>query len=146
MGQVVRQAGVSNGHGRARYNELKGILEDRRQTLQGEVRDGRALFDDVAPSASPIALSAGANMQDETQAALLGMKAETLRKTEDAIAELDRDTYGYCQACGSEIAVGRLRALPFAAHCAPCEAARGSEFVDAQGQTRRLAPLLEVLG
>ena len=49
----------------------------------------------------------------------------TLARTERALAKLDDGTYGVCDACGEEIAAGRLRALPEGVLCLKCAAAQG---------------------
>ena len=39
-----------------------------------------------------------------------------------AQARLEAGTFGVCEACGRPIPIARLRAMPTARHCAPCEA------------------------
>lgn len=41
-------------------------------------------------------------------------------EVERALAKLDEDTYGVCDACGSEIPEGRLEIHPWAVLCVPC--------------------------
>src|SRR6187455_804337 len=38
-----------------------------------------------------------------------------------ALAAIDAGTYGVCVDCGEEISEGRLRALPDAIRCVPCQ-------------------------
>jgi DnaK suppressor protein len=45
-----------------------------------------------------------------------------LERTERALAKLDEGTYGICDACGREIARGRLAAMPDAVFCRDCSA------------------------
>jgi DnaK suppressor protein len=56
--------------------------------------------------------------------ALVQMKSEMLARIEGAIRRLEAGTYGNCAECDQPIPTARLRALPFAIRCAPCEAAR----------------------
>ena len=58
----------------------------------------------------------------------------------EAIARLDTGEYGLCFECGGEIAVRRLRALPFAVRCRAYEEAREQE------QTRREKCLAKRVG
>ena len=44
-----------------------------------------------------------------------------LQAVDDALARLDDGTYGTCARCGRPIAVERLEALPWAAHCIDCQ-------------------------
>ena len=113
----------------SRYDELKGILEERRREImsevQGRMRDVRA---EGASSAVQGVLDAAetseADIQDDIEFALIQMKAETLNKINEALARLEEGTYGNCFECGEEIAQPRLRALPFAVRCKDCEEAR----------------------
>src|SRR5713101_588985 len=114
---------------RGRYDELKGILEERRREImnevQGRMRDVRA---EGAGSAVQGVLDAAESseldIQDEIEFALIQMKAETLNKIDEALRRLEEATYGYCFECGEEISERRLRALPFAVRCKDCEEAK----------------------
>jgi len=127
--------------GRARYNELKQMLEDRRRELQsavhGKMRDVRqegswgGKLNDVLDAVE----SSEADIQEDIEFALIQMKAETLNKVNDALARLENGDYGYCFECGEEIAEKRLRALPFAVRCKECEEAREN----AEQRQRQLA-------
>ena len=112
-----------------RYDELRNILEERRQEMLSEVHDRmrdvrlegsgatmQGVLDDIE--------SSEADIQDEIEFALIQMKAETLSKIDEALERLEDGAYGYCFECGDEIAEQRLRALPFAVRCKNCEEAR----------------------
>ena len=112
-----------------RYDELKGILEERRREImsevQGRMRDVRS--EGAGSSVQGVldaAESSELDIQDEIEFALIQMKAETLNKIDEALRRLDEGTYGYCFECGDEISEKRLRALPFAVRCKDCEEAR----------------------
>ncbi len=116
--------------GRDRYNDLKAMLDSRRQELvsevQGKIRDVReegtwgSKLNDVLDAVE----SSEADIQEDIEFALIQMKAETLNKINDALARLENGEYGFCFECGEEIAEKRLRALPFAVRCKDCEEAR----------------------
>ena len=42
-------------------------------------------------------------------------------KLDDAILRLGKGEYGYCNQCGEEIGLGRLRARPMATLCIDCK-------------------------
>lgn len=46
---------------------------------------------------------------------------EILGRMEDALAKMDRGTYGECDRCGRAIAKGRLDAIPYAIYCVECQ-------------------------
>ena len=95
---------TKNRMNRARYDELKSILEARRLEIIGEVqhkmRDVRtegaaAPLHDVRDDAE----TSEADIQDDIEFALLQMKAETLDKITAALSRLDEGTFGYCYEC-----------------------------------------------
>ena len=116
-----------------RYNELRRILEERRDEIAGEVKDKIRHVRTEATQSTPHRIAdAGetseSDIQDDIEFALIQMKTETLNKIGSALARLEERTYGYCYECGDEIAEQRLRALPFAARCKDCEEIRESEL------------------
>ena len=122
------------------------ILEEHRRRIIGEmqdkIRDVRA-HGTAEPSHAE---DAEADIQDDLELALLQMKAETLKRIDEALARLKGGTYGYCYECGEEIANRRLSALPFAVRCKDCEeireaAARQRERVVAQQRGALVADL-----
>jgi len=112
-----------------RYAGLRRILEERRREMVSEVQEK---IRDVRSEAAgtPIngvldaAESSDADIQEDIELALIQMKAETLSKIDEALARLEKGTFGFCTECGEEISERRLRALPFALRCKDCEEAR----------------------
>lgn len=119
---------AKNQMNQERYEELRRILEARRREMIGEVqdkiRDVRAEAAGPAQTVRDEAESSEADIQEDIEFALLQMKTETLNKIGEALARLEEGSYGYCYECGEEIAEQRLRALPFAVRCKPCEELR----------------------
>ena len=125
---------AAQGQGRqpmdpVRYDELKGILEERRREIMSEVQGRmREVRSEGAGSTLQGVLDAAESseldIQDEIEFALIQMKAETLHKIDEALRRLEEGTYGYCFECGDEINEKRLRALPSAVRCKDCEEAR----------------------
>lgn len=112
-----------------RYQELRRILEERRDEIAGEVQhkirsvrtEGTQMSNHRA---ADLTETSEVDIQDDIQFALIQMKAETLDKIGAALKRLEEGSYGYCYECGDEIAERRLRALPFAARCKVCEEVR----------------------
>lgn len=44
-----------------------------------------------------------------------------IRKIDQTLSLLDRDEYGYCDSCGTEIGIRRLEARPTATQCVDCK-------------------------
>jgi DnaK suppressor protein len=57
----------------------------------------------------------------ETHASLIARAEEKLRFLDEALVRLDSGKYGQCVGCTELIPVERLRAIPFAAYCVPCQ-------------------------
>lgn len=125
-----------------RYAGLRRILEERRREMvsevQGKIRDVR-----TEAAGTPVngvfdaAESSDADIQEDIELALIQMKAETLSKIDEALARLERGTFGFCTECGEEISERRLRALPFALRCKDCEEAREIAEQRERQQSRR---------
>src|SRR5262245_9797652 len=115
---------------RARYAELKHMLDERRKEIQAEVQGKmrgvreEGTWGGKLNEVLDAVESSEADIQEELEFALIQMKSETLNKVNDALVRLEQGDYGYCYECGEEIAEKRLRALPFAVRCKDCEEQR----------------------
>lgn len=70
-------------------------------------------------------VSRGDAMQQQSMAkANLDQCQERIRKIDEALHKIDAEEYGYCDACGSEISLQRLKARPEAALCIHCQSAQ----------------------
>ena len=132
----------SEAMAKARYAELKGILEERRREIlsevQGKMRDVKAQGAlGEGQGVLDAAEASEADIQDDIEFALIQMKSETLVKIEEALHRLEEGTFGYCFECGDEISERRLRALPFAVRCKDCEEEREIAEQRERQQTRR---------
>ena len=52
---------------------------------------------------------------------ILQIRAQSVRRIDEALTRLAADQYGTCAVCGLAISERRLRALPFAVRCTRCE-------------------------
>jgi DnaK suppressor protein len=117
-----------------RHEELTQMLQARRRELHNDVhrrfRDGLTarpaeVHDEVERS--------DAGYQGEMDLAILQMRTEAVIRVDEALARLGAGQYGSCVECTDDIPERRLRALPFAVRCQPCEERRE----DARRGTRR---------
>jgi len=108
-----------------RNTELRQILTRRRlemrSDVQSRIRDGRA---DRPREGRDILERSEADIEGDIEGALLQMRSEMLIRIDEALARLEAGQYGSCRACADEISEARLRALPFAVRCQPCEEKR----------------------
>lgn len=121
--------GAQSDATRARYIELKRILEERRREIlaqvQEKIRDVRAEGSSgETQGVLDAAETSEADIQDDIEFALIQMKSETLHRIEEALQRLEDGNFGHCFECGDDISERRLRALPFAVRCKDCEEAR----------------------
>jgi DnaK suppressor protein len=106
-----------------RYDELRAMLEERRQEIQKKLRSLR----ETLPADNEVVKDTEEQSVDdfvqEVDFALMQMKSQTLAKIDEAVRRLEKGRYGVCTECGTEIAAARLKALPFAAKCRECQEA-----------------------
>lgn len=127
MATTTKRAGrTATTLGNTREDELRQLLEDRRReilaTLYDRMKGIRAGGSaQVASGVLDEEEASEADVQGDIELALIEMKAETLRRIDEALGRLDAGLYGRCDSCGEDIAHARLRALPFAVRCRDCE-------------------------
>jgi DnaK suppressor protein len=138
----MERAARKTGGSRRRDAELRELLEDRRREILDQVQHGirhvrahhgRGSFNEVRDAAE----SSTTLHEEDLDLALLQLKTETLEQIEDALARLDKRSYGHCLECGGEISRQRLASMPFAVRCTPCEEAREVAVRGERSGTRR---------
>jgi DnaK suppressor protein len=123
-----------------RRTQLGLLLEDRRRHIQEDVqnrmRDGRS---SRPAGVSDLGETSEAGSQADMDFAVLQRQVEALSRVDEALARIDEGAYGSCVDCHADIPEQRLKALPFAARCTPCEEKheRGAR----RRVTRRTGPL-----
>ena len=116
-----------------RNTGLRQILIERRREAQDDVQSRLRGWRTDRPNdvRDDVEASDGDN-QGDLEFALLQMRAETLRRIDEALVRLDAGEYGRCVRCAGDISERRLRALPFAVRCHTCEERREQEQEVAQ--------------
>ncbi|MBA2315081.1 MAG: TraR/DksA C4-type zinc finger protein [Chloroflexi bacterium] len=100
-----------------------------RSTLEGERRRLRAETGQAIATPEPMtygsqAAAASQVFEQQRDLALRDRARQQLALVEAALGRLDAGTWGTCEECGEAIAPERLEALPWAALCIRCQAAR----------------------
>ncbi len=107
---------------RRTVKEIERFLKERyaglKESLRSVLTSGYA--DEARRSAASEAKAIEA-LRDEIQVAVLDSRSRELAQIETALERLGRREYGICDDCGEFIGLGRLRALPFAERCTPCQ-------------------------
>jgi DnaK suppressor protein len=100
----------------------KAVLLKKRQELLASLRgDPEALAIVQTPDEVEFAVKTA---EQDVSAVTADLRNQTLREVENALTRVSRGSYGVCEACGEEIAPARLKAIPWARCCVPCEEQR----------------------
>jgi DnaK suppressor protein len=90
---------------------LRSMLEERRRTHTN------GLTQLMTCGKSPDATGPGRDTYD----ALVAAARQGVADTTQALRRMAKGTYGGCEACGKDIPLGRLRNVPYARCCVPCQ-------------------------
>jgi DnaK suppressor protein len=107
---------------RRTVNEIRRFLEQQRSNLMRSVRvmiGRRGTGQPERPAEE--AAQATETMIDELDVAIADRQSRQVAEIEAALESLGRAEYGFCRECGDFIGVPRLKALPFALRCRPCQ-------------------------
>ncbi len=98
------------GDGTARRQGLEALLGARRGALEPRRATGPASATDAAQE-----------LEKTVWLAILDRSRDLQAKMDEALARLVAGRYGLCAVCEEPIPVARLRAMPFAVRCLPCQ-------------------------
>ena len=107
---------------RRTMKEIERFLKDKHAKLKESLRrvlTGR--YPDKAHRSAAAAAKAIETLRDEIQVAVVDNRSRQLAQIETALERLSRRDYGICEDCAEFIGLARLRALPFAERCTPCQ-------------------------
>ncbi|MCC6534244.1 MAG: TraR/DksA family transcriptional regulator [Burkholderiales bacterium] len=107
-------------------DELRAVIDARRDELAGEIRTGLARsrddsFDSIAGEAPDSGDQALASLVADTDNAETNRDLRELRELDAALQRMADGSYGSCADCADDIPVERLRAYPGAARCIACQ-------------------------
>ena len=101
--------------------ELQRFLRMRQLALTRLIRRGFEERQGHAGEDSDQVAAASRTLDDEVQAALVDRASRELAEVQAALDLLRQRRYGLCRDCGDFIGLARLRSLPFAQRCRPCQ-------------------------
>ncbi len=120
-------------------------LEDMRKSLMHEIKDDLRQGREGSKEDGMDTYDLASEERDREISFILGdREREKLQSIESALERIDDGSYGICENCDSEIAPGRLDAMPFSRLCVSCQAeqekeARSQRRFDDERAYRRLA-------
>lgn len=94
-----------------RIKVLKEMNEDLRQGREGRKEEGMDAYD-----------LASEERDREISFILTDREREKVQAIQEALDRIKDGSYGVCESCESDIAPGRLEALPFTRMCVNCQA------------------------
>ena len=94
------------------------------RNVQDDLHQGREQTKDEGMDTYDLASEA---RDREINLILTDRDRDKLQAIDDALARIEDGTYGMCESCESDIAEGRLEALPFTRLCINCQAEREKE-------------------
>ena len=105
-----------------RREDLLKILGARRQEAEARYRQalaqqqsGSAAGDNEGVHGWKASREGGADVE------IIQALDRTVRQIDAALARLHAGRYGFCSSCSDPIPLARLRAVPFATLCVPCQ-------------------------
>lgn len=101
--------------------ELKEVLLQRKDSLTSNINDSRESIDSLKSLECNDEYDYAEISSDSFKEGIIAnQQIKELNEIEDALKRIDVGTYGICEMCDEPIAIGRLRAKPFAKFCTPC--------------------------
>lgn len=113
---------MTDPHGKARFDALLAALTERRR--EAETRRHEALARQLSGDAAGDSEGVHgwkASREGGADVALLEALDQSLQEIDAAIARLQAGRYGSCAVCEAPIPTARLKAVPFATRCVPCQ-------------------------
>lgn len=106
---------------RKQIEELKEILLARKELITRNIQDSRNSIDNLKNSECNDEVDYAEISSDSFKEGIIAnQQLKELIEIEDALKRIEKKTYGICEMCDETIALGRLRAKPFAKFCTPC--------------------------
>lgn len=101
--------------------ELKEILLQRKELIISNIEGSRESINSLKDSECNDEYDYAEVSSDSfKEGIIVNQQIKELHEIEDAIKSIYKGTYGVCEMCDESIAIGRLRAKPFAKFCTPC--------------------------
>jgi RNA polymerase-binding transcription factor len=110
-----------------RHAELLALLQDHRREADARYRQALAQQQSGAAAGDSEGVHGWkASREGGADLAVLEALDRTVQQIDAALARLQAGRYGSCAGCGDPIPLARLRAVPFATLCVPCQSRRES--------------------
>ncbi|HDP25012.1 MAG TPA: TraR/DksA family transcriptional regulator [Deltaproteobacteria bacterium] len=107
--------------------EIRDLLMNLKQDILTSL-EGRIKSNDISDQREIGDIFDDADLEQSREFNLLltTRERQKLEQIETALQKIEYSEYGFCEDCGENIPVGRLRAMPFATLCVKCKSERES--------------------
>jgi DnaK suppressor protein len=103
-------------------SKLGDLLKTRRNALRKALAGDLSLLNQLREQSGGDIVDAALDAaQNEISSQLAEVESRELANIEQALRRMKKGTYGNCVVCGSQIALARLNALPYATTCLDCQ-------------------------
>lgn len=103
---------------RKKVDFIKGIEHLSKENLKMTQKDAAG---DLSSHTLHMADMATDNFDREFSLTLADNERQTLQRIIDALERLENHTFGCCQQCKKRISKARLKIVPYAEFCVPCQ-------------------------
>lgn len=102
-------------------DELELMLRQRKITIESNITDGIDNISKLHDCDCKDDLDfAEASSDSFTSGLIINQQKQELKEINEALESIKNRTYGICEMCDESIAIGRLKAKPFAKYCTDC--------------------------
>jgi DnaK suppressor protein len=129
--RTTRRTAVTGNRSRkpaagGKYGAIRRELEKQRQAILDEAGEGLTLRD--KPEAFPdVSDQASAEVDQNFSMRIKEREQKLLKKIDEALDRLTKNTYGICERCEEEIPYQRLKARPVTTLCIACKTLQEQE-------------------
>jgi DnaK suppressor protein len=106
---------------RKQRDELEVLLKQRLVTIESNITDGIDNISRLHDCDCKDDLDfAEASSDSFTSGIIIKQQKQEQKEIKEALKSIENGTYGICEMCDDPIAIGRLKAKPFAKFCTDC--------------------------
>ncbi|OEG70041.1 hypothetical protein ATZ36_06360 [Candidatus Endomicrobiellum trichonymphae] len=99
----------------------KVLMQKRMEFLNKTSKAQREIDIDLSTNVGDEIDTASQNSEKEMYFELVANDKVTLDAINDALAKIEKNTYGTCEGCNNNILLERLKAIPWTKHCIQCQ-------------------------
>lgn len=106
---------------RKQIDELKIILEEKQAQIESNIEDSKNNIAQLKENECKDDFDFAESSSDSfTLEVIAKQQMRELQEIKNALKAITNGTYGICDMCDEHIAIGRLKAKPFAKYCTSC--------------------------